>query len=52
MTTVHVVPTDEPLELHKLADCPCQPRPKTIPRSDGTSEVVTLHRPLDDDSVN
>lgn len=50
MTTVHTAPTGEPLELHTLADCPCQPRFREIPREDDTVETVTLHRAFDDDA--
>jgi hypothetical protein len=52
MTTVHVLPTGEPLENHTLGDCHCRPRRKPIPRRDGTVEVVHLHRsPLDDEDA-
>jgi hypothetical protein len=52
MTTVHVIPTGEPPERHALADCPCHPRYRDIPRDDKTIETVTLHRPLDDEDAN
>jgi hypothetical protein len=51
MTHVHVVPSSDRLELHRLAGCPCGPRTKPIPRDDGTFEIVHLHRSLEDDGT-
>lgn len=48
MTHLHVVPTGDALENHRFTDCPCRPRSKTIPRSDGTTELIHLHRALDE----
>lgn len=48
MTTVHVLPNGDPLEGHRFTDCPCRPRSKSIPRTDGTTELIHLHRALND----
>lgn len=47
MTQLHVVPSGDQLEDHRLVNCPCQPRPKLIPREDGTVDTIHLHRSLD-----
>lgn len=51
MTTVHVLPTGEPPELHTLGNCPCRPRTRPRRRPDGTLiDHVHLHRAAGDDT--
>src|SRR5882672_3035875 len=50
MTSVHVVPTDEPPERHTLGECPCRPRRRPRRRADGTIiDWVLAHRAADDE---